>query len=222
MSFDLSHLLSPDNATRNAAEQALDQLQQSNPSHVALHLVDSLSNPVMDPMVRELCAVLLRRRLPIILPSLSTEWRDAVKAKLLKALTSDCDAKLRRKVCDTVGRLGVELVTDGNWPELMEFVRSACASGVPAAHETALTVLSHMAPALVEPRSWAAFGQPLQALLLGAINPANGADSVNGAALCALAALLQACAEQERDTDSAADRKKLKGVASDLQGGTCN
>ena len=63
--IDLSSLLSPDNASRNAAEQALDHMQQSAPGQLAMQLVDSLADHAANPVVRELCAVLLRRRLPV-------------------------------------------------------------------------------------------------------------------------------------------------------------
>ena len=216
---DLAALLSPDNETRNRAEQQLTALQESSPAQLALHLVDALACPTTEPVVRELCAVLLRRRLPVMLPALvrQGEWFEAVKSKLLQALSSECDGRLRRKTCEAVGRLGIELFADNMWPELMEFIRAACASGVPTAHEAALTVLSHMAPALVEPKLWPTVGRPLQEMLISALGQ-SAEGGVSGAALAALAALLSACAEQERDADDAAEKKRLKAVASDLEG----
>ena len=218
-------LLSPDNAARNAAEQGLDTLQQSQPGQLAMQLIETIAAVAAPPEVRELAAVLLRRRLPVMLseinersgmPTITAEWRQAIQFKLLEALSCDCAPRLRRKVCDAVGRVGIEFVADGSWPELMEWVRDACTSGVPTAHEAALAVLSHMAPALVEPARWPSIGSSLQALLLGALS-SPGAE-VSGAALTALAALLQACAEQEQTADSATERKALKAIATDLQG----
>ena len=171
--IDLSSLLSPDNASRNAAEQALDHMQQSAPGQLAMQLVDSLADHAANPVVRELCAVLLRRRLPVMLPALGEEWREAVKGKMLQALSSECEARLRRKLCDAVGRLGCESLADNSWPQLMQFVHAACNSGVPTAHEAALMVLSHMAPGLVDPPIWATAGPSIQPILLGALGPAH-------------------------------------------------
>ena len=214
--LDLASLLSADNGTRNAAEQALDALQTSQPQLVVSQLCGTLADGAADPTARTLCAILLRRRLPSMLPSLSEEWRGSVKAKLLEALSSPCDRSLRTKVCDTVGRLGIEFHAEGRWPELMQFIQHSCSAGEPTAHEAALSVLSHMAPALVDPAGWAAIGAQLQGLLLAALSDGMP-PQVGATALEALAALLTALAAQEEAAETSAERKKLKAVANDLQ-----
>ena len=214
--LDLAALLSADNATRNAAEAALNELEAQQPAMLANQLVGTLADGAADPVGRTLCAVLMRRRLPGIVPSLSEEWRAAVKSKLLEAISSPCDASLRRKVCDAVGRMGVEFHGEGGWPELMEFVRRACTAGEPTTHEAALTVISHMAPALIDPLGWAAIGAQLQGMLVGAMGDSS-APTVSMAALDALASMLSACAAQEQDEKSSAERKKLRAVADSLQ-----
>ena len=215
--LDLSALLSADNALRSACEQQLDAMQESQPAMLATQLVTTLGQAGGDPTQRTLCAVLLRRRLPVMLPKLTVDWRGAVQQGMLSALSSDCDDALRRKVCDAVGRLGAELHGEaGGWPELMSFIQNACASREPKAHEAAVLVLSHMAPALAEPASWAACGDGLQAMLLAALT-AETAPQVSTAALGALAALLSATASLEQTADSSAERKKCRDVASSLQ-----
>ena len=57
----LAALLSPDNATRNAAEKALEELQESQPTQLAHQLVETLAGVENDAGARSLCAVLLRR-----------------------------------------------------------------------------------------------------------------------------------------------------------------
>ena len=201
--IDLSALLSSNNATRGAAEAALEAAQQSNAAGVASQLCTTLADANGDPTSRVLCAVLLRRRLPGMLPSLSEEWRNSVKSKLLEAISSPCDRSLRSKICDTVGRIGVELMSkesglvnqangravqaEAGWPELMGFIMHACQSGEPTAHEAALSVLSHMAPALVDPAGWAGVGAQLLQLLMAALGDGM-APTVSGAALEAIAA----------------------------------
>lgn len=222
--LDLSLLTVPDNTVRKQAEELLNHLQETNPALLANQLVETLANPSADPAVRGLSAVLLRRRLPGMfamrtaneMPMLTDEWKTALKGKLLLALQAPCDAPLRRKICDTVGRIGVEMHAEGAWPELMGFVQQACAAGEPTAHEAALSVLSHMAPALVDPAGWARVGSQLQALLVAAL--ADGVlPKVQHASLSAISELLAACAAQEKEADSAAERKKYKTVAADLQ-----
>ena len=224
--LDLSLLLCADNATRNAAEQALDQAQEAQPHLLAQHLTDTLANAAEPPTSRTMAAVLLRRRLPAMLGGATAEWRTAIKAKLLACLAAPCDAPLRRKVCDAVGRLGVETHADGSWPELMQWVLGACAAGEPVAHEAALAVLGHMAPALVQPASWSKIGAQLLATLLAALGDggANVPPPVAAAALSALASLVEMCGVEEKggavtDTEekkTAAYRKQQKAVANDL------
>ena len=48
-----------------------------------------------------------------MLPQISQEWRGSIKGTLLTALSSPCDRSLRSKICDTVGRLGIELQSEG-------------------------------------------------------------------------------------------------------------
>lgn len=225
---DLSALISADNTSRKAAEAALDALQESQPYLLAMQLVTTLAQPG-DPTHRTVCAVLLRRRLPLVLSKLTGDMRGTLKAGLLVALSSECDDSLRRKICDTVGRIAAELqsVPDNvarstgcqneGWPELMTFIQAACAAGEPKAHAAAISVLSHMAPALVEPTFWAASGAGLQGLLLAALAPGTPPPVMLGA-LAALASLLSATADAENDAQDRAERKQYKAVAGSLQG----
>ena len=87
-------------------------------------LVNALvSDP--NPAVRELCAVLARRELPKMLgrqdargvPNFPLDVCDAVKTGLLQALGSDCSPSMRRKMCDTVGRVGAEYHSSGGYAD---------------------------------------------------------------------------------------------------------
>lgn len=62
-SLDFTLLLSPDNASRKAAEATFDAARQSHPQVVAAQLITTLNMPG-DPATQELCAVLARRYLP--------------------------------------------------------------------------------------------------------------------------------------------------------------
>ena len=64
-SLDFTLLLSPDNASRKAAEATFDAARQSHPQLVAAQLITTL-NTSGDPATQELCAVLARRSIPRI------------------------------------------------------------------------------------------------------------------------------------------------------------
>ena len=205
--LDLSLLTVPDNTVRKQAEELLNHLQETNPALLANQLVETLANPSADPAVRGLSAVLLRRRLPGMfamrtaneMPMLTDEWKTALKGKL--GAPGALHAPLRRKICDTAGRIGVEMHAEGAWPELMGFVQGA--AGEPTAHEAALSVL-HMAPALVDPAGWARVGSH-QALLVAAL--ADGVLPRFSTRRSLRSRAFAACAAQEKEADSAAERK---------------
>ena len=167
-----------------------------------------------NPAVRELCAVLARRELPKMLEKFPLDVCDVVKAHLLQALgAADCTPSMRRKMCDTVGRVGAEYHASGAWPELNAFIAGACGAGEPAAHEAALTIMQHMAGALVD--SWAQCGASVHQMLTAALAPGN-APTVQSAALCALTQLLVRAGEREGQADNNAYRKQLKAMAAGL------
>ena len=205
-------LLDPSNEVRKAAEAAFHALRESQPALVCTQLVAGLAH---GPQVRQLCAVLLRRYLPAMGPQISREMWEAVKAGLLQALAAEPDAAQRRKLCDAVGRLGAEFYVDGNWPELAQFISGACTAGEPAAHEAAITIVAHMAPALVEPDAWAQHGGPLTGMLVAALD--NFAQpAVQGAALSALATLLRNAAEASEANKGKDEVRKAKAVVASM------
>ena len=202
-SLDFTLLLSPDNASRKAAEATFDAARQSHPQLVAAQLITTL-NTSGDPATQELCAVLARRYLPAMFaltPLVFTEeTRESVKTGLLSALSAGYAPSLRRKLCSTVGRLGAELLASNGWPQLNDFMQHACGSGNPMLHESAISVLGHMAPALVDAESWQKCGGGVQAILLDGLAAGRAAE-VQTAALSALASMLMKSALNERDAE---------------------
>lgn len=217
-SLNLPGLLSPDNTTRQTAEAGFRALQESQPALLAMELVSTLG-PAHEGALRELSAVLLRRELPSMLGALTADCIGAVKAGLLQAVLEAGGTSLRRKLCDTIGRLGAEFIPTGSWPELMDFIARACASNDVTAHAAALTMLSFMGPALVQHQIWAGCGQHVHALLVAGLAAGAAAPEVTSGALCALTALLRACAEAEGSLPDgqATEKKQIKAVAASLQ-----
>ena len=164
----LSALLSPDNHFRAAAEAELERLRVQDPTLVATALITALAAPGVDESERAMAAVLSRRLIPSLLPHLPSDAVARVKAGLLEALINyppDYSASMHRKLCNTVGRLAAEFHSSGTWPELSSFVQSACGGADQHAHATALTILEHMAPAIVS--AW--HGEAVQALCVGGL-----------------------------------------------------
>ena len=205
----LAALLSADNGIRKAAEAALDRVQCTHPAALALALVGALVTPNGNGEW-EMAAVLSRRIIPRLLSVLPPDSLAAVKAGILQALANASSSpSMHRKLCDTVGRIAAEFHAQGSWPELNNFLERACREGEPSAHETALTILEHMAPALIS--SWSASGARVHAVCLGGL--ASTALSVRLAAMRLLATLLRTCAELEEAAAKPSQRKGFKAIA---------
>ena len=178
---------------------------------LAVELVSTLSTYTNDTAVRSLSAVMLRRELVSMLPKLTAECIQSIKQGLIQAAVQESEPSMRRKLCDTIGRLGSEFMSgDTNgWPELMTFIQGACnSSDTPA--------LSYMAPALVQHSIWSTCGSHIQALLMAGLAAGIEAE-ITSAALGALTALLKACAELENTyEEKTIERRQMKAVAASL------
>ena len=211
----LGLLLSADNGVRSAAEAELERLKLENPALVAVTLVDTLTQPAdADEAERSIAVVLARRVIPVILPRLPSDAVARVKAGLLQALSVDYSPAMRRKLCDTVGRLAAEFQAHGMWPELNAFVEGACSGNDPRAHESALAILEHMAPALLS--TWSACGAAVLAMCASGLGSAE--ESVRSTGLSTLTALLRTCADLEAMASNSSERKAYKAIAAQLGG----
>lgn len=211
--LSLASLMSADNAVRKAAEAEFEHLQKSQPAPVAAMLVSALASPTANESEQQLAAILARRIIPKILPSIPAEAADAIKIGLLQALqAASASPATHRKLCACVGRLAAEFHEQGLWPELDFFLNAACGSGEPYAHETALSILEHMAPSLIS--NWSQHGASMHAVCLAGL--ACAALPVRIAALRLLTALLRACSEFEQLANKASERKALKAIATSL------
>ena len=160
-----------------------------------------------------MAAVLARRIVPKLLPNLTAEAVAAVKGGLLQAIqASSSSASMHRKVCDTIGRLGAEFHEQNAWPELDAWMQSACSGGDATAQATALSILEHMAPALVS--TWHKHGASMHGVCQAGL--ACAALPVRIAALRLLTALLRACSELEHMASKAKEKKALRSIAAAL------
>ena len=166
--FDISQfeqmilaLLSPDNNIRNQAEEALRQAKQ-NPE-ILLPAYVQLLRTNQNPQVRSMCAVLLRKSVmqagtseageaSSSLAKLSVQAKHVVKSELLACIEAETERHIRKKICDAVGQLGVNVLTEdiAAWPELMPFMLQATRSGNPSMHEAALIIFSALSEFIAE------------------------------------------------------------------------
>ena len=165
-------LLSPDNNLRNQAEEALRQAKQSPETLLPAYV--QLLRTNQNPQVRSMCAVLLRKSVmqagtseageaSSSLARLSAQAKQVVKSELLACIVSETERHIRKKICDAVGQLGVNVLTENiaDWPELMPFMLEATRSGNPSMHEAALIIFSALSEFIAEKLK--ACTQPAQA-----------------------------------------------------------
>ena len=83
--------------------------------------------------MRSLCAVLLRKTVMAsattagggsLIKSLSAEVAETLKKELLLCIEAEPQRNIRKKVCDAVGQLGINLLNENlnGWPELLPFM----------------------------------------------------------------------------------------------------
>ena len=110
--------------------------------------------------VRSLCAVLLRKSVmqsasaagSSLIKSLSPPVGDTMKKELLACIQNEPARHIRKKVCDAVGQLGINLLTDdmNSWPELLPFMLQGTRSGDVNMHEAALVIFNALAEFMCE------------------------------------------------------------------------
>ena len=124
-------LMSMDNHLRGHAEKEFARLRAASPESLCMHLLEVLLNAAEQQVeLRSFSIVLLRGMLTrhhcAIYYNLSAPTQQLLKLKLLHALQSEPDARIRRKTCEMVGELGQSLVQHdadlSNWKELLPFV----------------------------------------------------------------------------------------------------
>ena len=75
---------------------------------------------------------------------LSAPVADVLKKELIKSIQAEPQRSIRKKVCDAVGQLGINLMSEDQqaWPELLPFMLGATRSGRVDMHEAALTIFN--------------------------------------------------------------------------------
>ncbi|KAL2650159.1 hypothetical protein R1flu_018287 [Riccia fluitans] len=141
LEFLLLQFLVPDNAARKAAEEQIRKLSK-DPQIVPalLHHIRS----AQAPNVRQLAAVLLRKKVTGHWMKLPAEARNSAKSILLESVTADPVQPVRRASANVVSVIAKHAVPAGEWPELLPFLFQCTKSAQEDHREVALILFSSL------------------------------------------------------------------------------
>ncbi|XP_019849477.1 PREDICTED: importin-4-like [Amphimedon queenslandica] len=134
-----SLLLSPDTEVIRQATAELRSIYK-NPS-----LLNSLCHVMLhseDPHIRQLSAVVLRKKLVQTWRRLSVEDRESLKNIFIESLSSEMHQLVLRSVANLVSVIASHEFSHNQWPELSQFIMKSCQSDDSAQQEIGMLVLS--------------------------------------------------------------------------------
>ncbi|CAD8204866.1 unnamed protein product [Paramecium octaurelia] len=122
-------VFSPDNATRQKAEELLAQYRDSQPSEFVTAMLHLCRHEELK--IRQFAPVYLRNSLSNYSPKshknvwslLAPETQEIVKVSLFQLLELETSSNVRSQLCDTIGELGGSLFEDetkNSWPNLLQ------------------------------------------------------------------------------------------------------
>eukprot|EP01135_Chromosphaera_perkinsii_P011601 Nk52_evm40s2449 gene=Nk52_evmTU40s2449 len=135
----LRQLLQPDNVIITQATQRLKEYFKQPESILAFTQMSCTSQY---PEIRQLAAVVLRRRLPSRWEKISAEQQEVVKSELLNNILNEPQRIVRQAVGRVVGAIGREDLRQGKWDGLMKFLYECCQSGEVLHRESGMFIIS--------------------------------------------------------------------------------
>ncbi|CAI5467286.1 unnamed protein product, partial [Closterium sp. Yama58-4] len=133
----LQQLLLPENESRKAAEAAFKQL--SKDPAVLLALLHFLkAGP--SPDVRQLAAVLMRKKVAGLWAQQPAEAKASIKSALLESIALEPSPVVRRASADVASVIAKHSVPNGEWPELLPFLLQ-CSQGQQEDHRELAFIL---------------------------------------------------------------------------------
>uniref|UniRef100_A0A8C5PG40 Importin N-terminal domain-containing protein n=1 Tax=Leptobrachium leishanense TaxID=445787 RepID=A0A8C5PG40_9ANUR len=133
----LSSLLQPDNAV---IQQATVQLKEAVKDPMIIPALCDVLRGSPDMQIRQLAAVLLRRRLTKHYKSIPSEQRETLKSLLLEAIQREPEHKVRYALAQLLAVI-LRNETLANWPQFIQFVLLTSRSQVPEQRQVGLLVL---------------------------------------------------------------------------------
>ncbi|MFS7985893.1 putative importin-beta domain, importin beta family [Helianthus anomalus] len=135
----LLQFLMPDNEARQNAEDQIKRLVR-DPEAVP-QLIDHIRN-AKTPNVRQLSAVLLRKKISGHWPKLPDEIRQLVKQSLLESIATEYSPSVRRASANVVSIIAKYTVPGGEWPDLLPFIFHCSLSAQEDLREVGLLLFS--------------------------------------------------------------------------------
>ena len=196
-------LMSTDNSVRSQAEEAFNQAK-ANADVLISGLITLLRTKQGDEMVgvRSMCAILLRKTIMqsasssgSLIKTLSPAVLKTLQEQLILAIQEEPQRTIRKKVCDAVGQLAINLLSADMqaWPELLPFMLGATKSGNVNLHEAALMIFNALSDFMAD-KQRRPYAATLQEVFTFSLQ-ADQAMQVRIAALKALASFLLALEE---------------------------
>lgn len=157
----LIQFLMPDNDARRQAEDQIKRLAKD--PQVVPALVHHLRT-AKTPNVRQLAAVLLRKKITGHWAKLSPQLRQLVKQSLIESITMEHSPPVRRASANVVSIVAKYAVPAGEWPDLLPFLFQCSQSAQEDHREVALILFSSLTETIGT--SFRPYFGDLQSLLL--------------------------------------------------------
>ncbi|KAL7119547.1 hypothetical protein ACP275_02G069900 [Erythranthe tilingii] len=181
----LIQFLMPDNDARRQAEDQIKRL--SKDPQVVPALVHHLRT-AKTPNVRQLAAVLLRKKITGHWGKLSPQLRQLVKQSLIESITVEHSPPVRKASANVVSIIAKYAVPSGEWPDLLPFLFQCSQSAQEEHREVALILFSSLTETIGN--SFRPYFADLQSLLLKCLQDETS-NRVRVAALKAVGSFLE-------------------------------
>ncbi|CAI0431289.1 unnamed protein product [Linum tenue] len=181
----LIQFLMPDNDARRQAEEQIKRLAKD--PQVVPALVQHLRT-AKTPNVRQLAAVLLRKKITGHWAKLSPQLKQLVKQSLIESITMEHSPPVRRASANVVSIIAKYAVTAGEWPDLLPFLFQCSQSAQEDLREVALILFSSLTETIGN--AFQPYFVDLQALLLKCLQD-EASNRVRVAALKAVGSFLE-------------------------------
>ncbi|CAI9770123.1 unnamed protein product [Fraxinus pennsylvanica] len=181
----LIQFLMPDNDARRQAEDQIKRLAKD--PQVVPALIHHLRT-AKTPNVRQLAAVLLRKKITGHWGKLSPQIRQLVKQSLIESITMEHSPPVRRASANVVSIIAKYAVPAGEWPDLLPFLFQCSQSPQEDHREVALILFSSLTETIGN--SFQPYFTDLQSLLLKCLQDETS-NRVRVAALKAVGSFLE-------------------------------
>ncbi|KAJ4839444.1 hypothetical protein Tsubulata_025352 [Turnera subulata] len=181
----LIQFLMPDNDARRQAEEQIKRLAKD--PQVVPALVQHLRT-AKTPNVRQLAAVLLRKKITGHWAKLSPQLKQLVKQSLIESITMEHSPPVRRASANVVSVVAKYAVQAGEWPDLLPFLFQCTQSAQEDHREVALILFSSLTETIGN--AFKPHFADLQALLLKCLQD-ESSSRVRVAALKAVGSFLE-------------------------------